>query len=375
MNQEKIPTKFAPAEKAPENIIKEQSKKVKDAPFIQEIIDAFPDVVVIMNSNRQMVFANKSFRKIFGDEGINKLYGQRTGDFFQCSHAHEMPGGCGTSEFCRVCGAAKALVKSQQGEKSTDECRIIRRDSDALNFQVDAVPITIGDEAFTIFTIKDISSEKRRRALERIFFHDIMNTAGGVYGFAELLKDAEPEEITTYSDIIFDLSVNLVDEINAQRELTSAENNELKVNPETINSGKLMNSVIELFKNHEVAKGKKIIIIENSENIDFKSDKTLLGRVIGNMVKNALEACKQGETVTLGCFIKDEDIDFSVNNPSFMPRDIQLQIFQRSFSTKGAGRGLGTYSIKLLTEKYLNGKVSFTSTPEEGTTFHSFIPK
>jgi sensor histidine kinase regulating citrate/malate metabolism len=52
-----------------------------------------------------------------------------------------------------------------------------------------------------------------------------------------------------------------------------------------------------------------------------------------------------------------------------------MQIFQRSFSTKGTGRGIGTYSVKLLTEKYLQGEVSFISTKEFGTTFYITIPK
>jgi signal transduction histidine kinase len=49
-------------------------------------------------------------------------------------------------------------------------------------------------------------------------------------------------------------------------------------------------------------------------------------------------------------------------------------MFQRSFSTKGAGRGLGSYSVKLLSERYLNGKVSFTSSEDEGTTFIARYP-
>ncbi len=65
---------------------------------------------------------------------------------------------------------------------------------------------------------------------------------------------------------------------------------------------------------------------------------------------------------------------FEVHNPAYMPRDIQLQVFQRSFSTKGEGRGLGTYSIKLLTERYLCGTVSFKSSPEEGTVFRVEYP-
>jgi signal transduction histidine kinase len=46
-------------------------------------------------------------------------------------------------------------------------------------------------------------------------------------------------------------------------------------------------------------------------------------------------------------------------------------VFQRSFSTKGTGRGLGTYSIKLLTERYLGGRVWFESAEGHGTTFHA----
>ncbi|MBK8046925.1 MAG: hypothetical protein IPK16_07250 [Anaerolineales bacterium] len=60
--------------------------------------------------------------------------------------------------------------------------------------------------------------------------------------------------------------------------------------------------------------------------------------------------------------------------PGLDSADIQLQVFQRSFSTKGNGRGLGTYSMKLLTERYLQGEVGFVSTPESGTTFFARFP-
>jgi sensor histidine kinase regulating citrate/malate metabolism len=87
------------------------------------------------------------------------------------------------------------------------------------------------------------------------------------------------------------------------------------------------------------------------------------------MVKNALEASKKGERVTLGCKEVENGIEFFVHNPDYIPPRIQLQIFNRSFSTKGKNRGLGTYSMKLLTEKYLQGRVSFVTDKEKGTTF------
>jgi sensor histidine kinase regulating citrate/malate metabolism len=63
-----------------------------------------------------------------------------------------------------------------------------------------------------------------------------------------------------------------------------------------------------------------------------------------------------------------------VHNDAPIPREVRLQIFQRAFSTKGPGRGLGTYSMKLLSQRYLGGDVSFTSSEEGGTTFKARYP-
>ena len=71
---------------------------------------------------------------------------------------------------------------------------------------------------------------------------------------------------------------------------------------------------------------------------------------------------------------KGDEVEFWVHNQGHMPRKVQLQVFQRSFSTKGAGRGIGTYSVKLLTERYLGGRVTFTSEPQAGTTFRIRLP-
>ena len=93
------------------------------------------------------------------------------------------------------------------------------------------------------------------------------------------------------------------------------------------------------------------------------------------MVKNALEASKAGDTVTLGCQLAAGGVEFWVHNPTFIPRNVQLQVFQRSFSTKATDRGLGTYSMKLLSERYLKGRISFTSSPAGGTVFTASYPK
>ena len=104
------------------------------------------------------------------------------------------------------------------------------------------------------------------------------------------------------------------------------------------------------------------------------TDPRLLTRVLGNLVKNAAEASERGQTVTLGCRLGGLKLTFWVHNIGVMTREVQLQVFQRSFTTKGAGRGLGTYSVKLLTERCLEGAVAFESSEEAGTTFRVILP-
>ena len=88
------------------------------------------------------------------------------------------------------------------------------------------------------------------------------------------------------------------------------------------------------------------------------------------MIINASEATPEGGSVHLTTTVENGAIVWEVWNDYFIPKEIQKRIFQRHFSTKSKiGRGLGTYSMKLFGEKYLNGEVSFLSSKGKGTTF------
>ena len=251
------------------------------------------------------------------------------------------------------------------------ECRIAIKDScDALDLKVSTVPFDYQGEQFTICGLQDISHEKRRRALERTFFHDVLNTAGGLRGFVELLLESEPEEVPEVAGTVNKISRQLIDEIEAQRSLLAAESNQLSVNlVELEHQGDPRGAGGGLpaprgGRGQEDRDRRRL-----RECATFRSDQTLLQRILGNMLKNALEATSAEEKVTLGARGDGNRIELWVQNPGFMPREVQLQVFNRSFSTKGAGRGIGTYSMRLLASKYLGGTVDFTTSEAGGTTF------
>ena len=362
--------------RAPQDVVRAQAEKIEAWTELRGLIDAIPDILLAVNSSRQIVFGNQTALAFFHARSASELWGRRPGEAAGCMHSSETPAGCGNSEPCTVCGAFLAISNGLRGEASVEECRMTLAGGTPLDLSIWTHPFQLDNERFLFLSIQDISDEKRRQALEKIFFHDLLNTAGGLRSISEIIEESAPGELRELREIIASLSEQLVDEIQAQRDLLSAERGELHVQMRKANSRVVVAKTISMYLKNEACDGKTIQAAEICEEIPLFTDTALLQRVLGNLAKNALEATSPGGTVTVGCHsLTSDTAEFFVHNAACIPRESQLQIFKRSFSTKGRGHGLGTYSVKLLTEQFLGGKVDFTSTPGAGTLFFVRLPK
>ena len=374
-----MPSKFASEERADEDILARDYQLFNSLKNIKEFLNALPYIVAILNPERQIIYSNKALMNTLNVNSIEELLGQRPGEAIGCIHSREEDGGCGTSESCRFCGAVRTILKCQRERiKVSDECRItsvINGKEVSFDLLVTAAPIYIEKKEYSILSLNDISNEKRRKALERIFFHDIINTAGSLNSILEIMKDVqETKKLREFVELAGNASKDLIDEIIAQRELLAAENNELSVKRNAIFTHELLNELVMNIMHNEFAREKIVMIDKNSSNLTFTTDVMILKRVLVNMLKNALEATPEKGKVTIGCESDDNNVVFWVHNTTFIPKDVQMQIFMRSFSTKGNNRGLGTYGMKLLGERYLKGKVYFESDKAHGTKFFIKLP-
>ena len=372
-----VTTHFAPPERAGRNEIERQYRRLGSDRLLMSLLDCFPEAAVVLNAQRQIVFANDKLCKLLG-KSREDLLGLRPGEALACVHAYEEDGGCGTSRFCRLCGAAQAIVSSQADRKAAiEECRITRRcagGTESLDLRVWATPVMIMDDDFTVFAVRDTTAERRREVLERMFFHDVLNTAGGLRGILDIWPEVTGAEAVAIGEQARWLAEDVVAEIEAQRDLAAAERGDLKVDLRRFDVGPLLVRLCLLYSRQQAAEGKTIAAPEIHGPTMIQSDDLLLGRILGNLIKNALEASQAGQAVRI-IFVNMGAPTFHVHNETAMPEDVQLQVFQRSFSTKeGKGRGIGTYSIKLLTERYLKGWVTFNSSVERGTTFTLTLP-
>lgn len=363
-----------------EEEIEKTRKIISENPLIAQFLEGFPNLAVILDKNRQIVAFNRNAEKLLNKSGNGGIFGKRVGEVVGCIHSTEMPAGCGTSKFCSECGAGRCnKFTGEFLENNSEECRITIRENNiesALDLRVFTSVLKVDGKSYTLFSIEDIQDEKRREVLEKIFFHDVLNTASTIQGIAGILKETENKnEMREFNEHLAHSAEQLVNEIKMQQNLVSAERGSLELNIELKPVKEILSRAFNLFKDKELARGKNYILELPASSVIVETDDVLLIRSLSNLIKNALEATSPEGTVRVSAEKKGESVFFYINNDSVIPANYQLQIFQRSFSTKGGtGRGIGTYSVKLLVENYLNGEVSFTSSEVTGTTFCVSVP-
>jgi hypothetical protein len=185
------PNCLAPAERKEIDQVRAEYEHIWAIPHLEGLLNAFPTPAVILNECRQIVAANQRLCQLL-HRRQDKLLGMRVGEALNCIHWPEGHWGCGTSRFCETCGVIQTILGSQRrGGEEARECTITMRTDEgetALELRVTASSVRL-EGKFTLLTLNDISGEKRRAALDRMFFQDVLNTAAGVHGLLEILPE------------------------------------------------------------------------------------------------------------------------------------------------------------------------------------------
>jgi K+-sensing histidine kinase KdpD len=359
-----------------ENELASEIEILSKNPLVSGLLHLTSGLLAVLNEHRQIVSINGSFLEMLGIKNPEEVLALRPGEALKCIHAHDEPAGCGTCKFCSTCGLGVAIESSLEQDKPVEKvCALSAKwggkEVDIV-LSVNARPVKIDKKKFILLFVKDITKQEQRAALERTFFHDVNNMLCILVGASELLALKEPSKL---SKTVHRASLRLANEVAIQRCLSQSESGDYLPVWLELTTREILKELYSFFASHPAAIGKNINISEKFPIVSIKTDISLLLRILCNMITNALEATAENGDVKIWLEHECDFLSFCVWNDQEIPQDVAIRIFQRNFSTKEqAGRGIGTYSMKLLGEKILGGQVNFTTSKLEGTIFRFTCP-
>jgi K+-sensing histidine kinase KdpD len=368
-------TYFAPAARTPFAVLKALSERVLDDPIVTGVLESVASYAIVLDANRQGIAANEALLTLLGADGVDAILGKRPGEALNCVNASRGPAGCGTSLQCRHCGAVIAILAAQvNGHPVDGECTIASAcngSAKATSFRVRVSPVAIAGTSVYLGVLQDITASKRHQLLDQAFLHDLSNLVSGLLGWTgELVVGDDKEPVVRVQE----LAARIAEQLDEQRTLAQVERGAWQLQATPIDPEALAQTLQTWFGAHACARNRNLVIDIALQEGRLVTDGRLLTRVLGNLLKNALEATPEGETVNLTVSIGSEQARFDIYNPGSIPIDVATRLFNSPVTTKGAGHGIGLYSVQLFGEAYLGGSVSFESNADRGTHFRFELP-
>jgi hypothetical protein len=124
--------------------------------ILLSLVQHAPEHVLLLNAQRQIVYANDAYLAMANTLGLNGTYGQPLGGYLGCLHAHDTEASCGTRPVCKDCGALNAVKKSLNGAVAMQRCTILlKADKDPLHLVTMTIPIHLADSDYILTVFVD----------------------------------------------------------------------------------------------------------------------------------------------------------------------------------------------------------------------------
>lgn len=232
-----------------------------------------------------------------------------------------------------------------------------------------------------------------REDIERMTQHDLKSPLTAIINTSEQLMEnrwlgaEQLHEIDTIRGSAYDI-LGMVDR---SLDLYKMETGQYRLNPKTLDIVAVCQRVLEAERLNAKKKGIKILF-ESPEKCLCRGEELLCLSMLGNLVKNAVEASPASENIKVLVSEVDEEgshenregnekekeqqtITLEISNQGVIPADVRDNFFEKySTSGKDTGTGLGTYSAKLMAN-IQGGDIRFESTEQTGTCLIIDLPR
>ena len=223
--------------------------------------------------------------------------------------------------------------------------------------------------------------EKIKGEVERIIQHDLRNPLNGILTATELLlRDDLTDHQRELAVLIQESGKKLNTMISSSMDFVRMEEGTYELQVQELNLVDILSDVRSEIIGIARSQGVKLHFVVNGASIDWNDvflvygEEVYLEDLLVNLVRNAVEASSEGESVTISIGTGDTCV-IDIHNAGVIPVEIRHRFFER-YTTFGKrnGNGLGTYIARLITRAH-NGSIRFTTEEGEGTHLVVELPR
>ncbi|PMP69580.1 MAG: hypothetical protein C0187_06765 [Calditerrivibrio nitroreducens] len=327
-------------------------------------------LLAILNKNRQVLMINNNFLKMLGISNPVDAFGLRPGELVGCVHSKDMKAGCGTSEYCKTCGAVISIITALETNEPVEKKCIIDTDKNTLVLNVRTVPIVVDGLKVLLLFADDISEKEYCKAANVYMCNELKRNLESIISNVDFLRIHLPLgsfAIISNVEDLFSLAKKIYKDLDFYKTIVTENIYDIRPSVKKVNLSALLDDVRICFNKHYHESHKELKIDWNFKNIDLLTDELLFLKVISLLLENAVE--HTDKIVKLWVDVNEKSVVCHIWNEKKIESDVAKRVFQKFFTTKSElGHGFGTFMAKFIAEKVLLGKLTFT-TVDNGTTF------
>jgi len=363
---------------------------------VHDIYDNYPDAVMIVNFQKNIVFWNKRAQHIFGFSKRD-IIGKNIGMIFT-DDLEEIYKNLTTAKS----SVLTAITKNDKEIFVEICCSDVDENDEIIIAARDVTRNQKIIEKLLLEYDKVLSESKNKSNLIASLSHELRSPIHFIIGFGQVLLDGLGGKLTEkqekYVSLISKNANSLLAFLNNILDLSKIEAGKMEVNTKLFDVGQLINSIVESFS--PLIEDKKLnfsVDLTDLVKKNIYSDENLLRQIFINILTNAVKFTEMGSISlkvlhpdldlvnSYGLKIRPEYTDksflmFSVIDTGIgIPEDALVTIFDeyrqvdRTISKKYGGTGLGlAITRKILKE--LGGAIWVESEPKQGSTFSFIIP-
>lgn len=350
--------------------LEESLKKIKERQnMYKSFLNYFPNPVAIVNGNSRIIYSNKEFLNIIGENNIRNVINKKLSNLIKLDFNF--------SEIEKNEFLNKYITNF---ENNTIEIRSINLNSKYENDKYILLFKDLSEERQIIQMKEKLENKKMRESLKENFlssiYHDLKTPVNIIYSATQLeeilIENNDIEKLRNYNNISKENCITLTQLTNNLIDMSKIDYENIKATMELGNIVEFiedyLGNLAEYIKNNNI----NLLFDTEEEEIFIYFDKEMMMRIILNLISNALKFTKPGGEIKILIKSKKEKVivEFSDTgvgmSKEFMERAFDKYEIENRQASRGFGIGLFVvYNLV----KAQEGNINIESNLNKGTTF------